>query len=122
MIKIELLRLIYSANVSEREKLIHKYNLHLLTNFKNICCTCSSKESIQLCNIYAVNKNGIPYKKFPKLFELHDKLFESVPNNLHNSLIDILVTLRCFMKLKHDIDLYKECYKFKKMSKLNEIF
>lgn len=122
MIKIELLRLIYSANVSEREKLIHKYNLHLLTNFKNICCTCSSKESIQLCNIYAINKNGVPYKKFPKLFELHEKLFESVPNNLHNSLIDILVTLRCFMKLKHDIDLYKDCYKFKKIAKLNEIF
>jgi DNA polymerase-3 subunit epsilon len=122
MIKIELIRLIYSANVSEREKIIHKYNLHLLTNFKNICCTCSSKESIQLCNIYAINKNGVSYKKFPKLFELHEKLFESVPNNLHNSLIDILVTLRCFMKLKHDIDLYKDCYKFKKMAKLNEIF
>jgi hypothetical protein len=122
MIKIELLRLIYSANVAENEKSIYKYNLHLLTNFKNICCTCSSKESIELCNITVLNRSGKPYLKYPKLFELHDKLFQCVPNNLHNSLIDILVTLRCFMKLKYSVDINSNCSKFKKLVKINKVF
>jgi len=122
MIKIELLRLIYSANVAENEKSIYKYNLYLLTNFKNICCTCSSKESIELCNIKVLDRSGKPYLKYPKLFELHDKLFQCVPNNLHNSLIDILVTLRCFMKLKYSVDINSNCSKFKKLVKINQVF
>ena len=116
MIKVELLRLIYEANfISENEVKECKYNLHFLTNYKNICCTL--QESIDLCNIKAIDKFGKEYTKFPKLLELHQKLFESTPNNLHNSFNDILVTLRCFMKLKHDIDLNEKCSKFIKISK-----
>jgi hypothetical protein len=40
------------------------------------------------------------YKKFPKLSELHQHLFGYVPENLHNALIDVLVCLRCFLKLR----------------------
>jgi len=116
MIKVELLRLIYEAKfISENEVKECKYNLHFLTNYKNICCTL--QESIDLCNIKAIDKFGKEYTKFPKLLELHQKLFESVPNNLHNSFNDILVTLRCFMKLKHDIDLNEKCNTFIKISK-----
>jgi DNA polymerase III epsilon subunit-like protein len=116
MIKVELLRLIYEAKIiSENEVKECKYNLHFLTNYKNICCTL--QESIDLCNIKAIDKFGKEYTKFPKLLELHQKLFESTPNNLHNSFNDILVTLRCFMKLKHDIDLNEKCIKFIKISK-----
>jgi DNA polymerase III epsilon subunit-like protein len=116
MIKVELLRLIYEAKfISENEVKECKYNLHFLTNYKNICCTL--QESIDLCNIKAIDKFGKEYTKFPKLLELHQKLFESVPNNLHNSFNDILVTLRCFMKLKYDIDLNEKCNKFIKISK-----
>jgi len=43
--------------------------------------------------------------KYPKLVELHSKLFNSKPNNLHNSLIDILVCFRCFGKLYWDVDM-----------------
>jgi len=115
MIKVELLRLIYEAKfISENEVKECKYNLHFLTNYKNICCTL--QESIDLCNIKAIDKFGKEYTKFPKLLELHQKLFESTPNNLHNSFNDILVTLRCFMKLKHDIDLNEKCSKFIKIS------
>ena len=117
MIKVELLRFIYEtkSNISENEIKAYKYNLHFLTNYKNICCTL--QDSIDLCNIKAIDKFGKEYTKFPKLLELHQKLFESTPNNLHNSFNDILVTLRCFMKLKHDIDLNEKCNKFIKISK-----
>ena len=121
MIKVELLRFIYDtkSNISENEVKEYKYNLHFLTNYKNICCTL--QESIDLCNIKAIDKFGKEYIKFPKLLELHQKLFESTPNNLHNSFNDILVTLRCFMKLKFDVDINETCDKFMKMVKSIEI-
>ena len=117
MIKVELLRFIYepNSNISENEAKAYKFNLHFLTNYKNIYCTLH--ESVNLCNIKAIDKFGKEYTKFPKLLELHQRLFESTPNNLHNSFNDILVTLRCFMKLKHDIDLNEKCNTFIKISK-----
>ena len=117
MIKVELLRIIYEKhlNISDDEIKTIKYNLHFLTNYKNIYCTLQS--SIELCNIKAITKFGKEYIKFPKLLELHQKLFESTPNNLHNSFNDILVTLRCYIKLRYNTDLNEECNSFKKISK-----
>jgi DNA polymerase III epsilon subunit-like protein len=114
MIKVELLRLIYE-NKSNFDTKDFKTNLHLLTNFKNVYCTL--QESIDFCNIKAKDKFGKEYTKFPKLLELHEKLFECIPNNLHNSFNDILVTLRCFVKLKYNIDLNEKCDKFKIIAK-----
>jgi DNA polymerase III epsilon subunit-like protein len=109
MLYIELLRIIYyQENISS-----YKFDLHLLTNYKNIYCT--MKESIDLCNIQMISKFGKEYKKFPKLSELHEKLFGIIPKNLHNSLIDILITLRCFMKLKYNRDIALESKKYKNM-------
>jgi len=40
-------------------------------------------------------------KKFPRLNELYSKLFDDVlPIDLHNSIIDVLVCLRCFLKIR----------------------
>jgi hypothetical protein len=72
-----------------------------------------------LCNIKALDKFGKEYLKYPKLIELHQKLFNTSPNNLHNSFNDILVTLRCFIKLKHNLDLNKNCKSFQRIA--NEI-
>lgn len=122
MLKVELLRIIYNDKIRSSERIIknHKYNLHYIINYKNICCTL--QESIELCDIKGVTKFGKEYLKFPKLLELHKKLFDSEPNNLHNSFNDILVTLRCFMKLKYDIDLNENCKDFKQTVKSIQIF
>ena len=117
MIKVELLRIIYNKKLITQQLKMYKYDLHFITNYKNICCTL--QDSIQFCNIQAIDKFGRPYLKYPKLVELHKKLFDSSPNNLHNSFNDILVTLRCFMKLKHDSDLLHSCNSFKQIA--NEI-
>jgi DNA polymerase III epsilon subunit-like protein len=116
MVKVELLRLIYEKDLQKSEKSMKSYkdNLYLLTNYKNIYCTL--KESIELCNIKTLDKYGKEYLKYPKLIELHNKLFNTNPNNLHNALNDILVTLRCFMKLKYNMDLNDVCCKFQNMS------
>jgi DNA polymerase III epsilon subunit-like protein len=114
MIKVELLRIIYNQKLSAEQLKNYKYDLHYISNYKNIYCTL--QDSIKLCNIQAIDKFGRPYLKYPKLIELHQKLFDSSPNNLHNSFNDILVTLRCFMKLKHDSDLLYSCDSFKQIA------
>jgi hypothetical protein len=115
MIKIELLRIINNNSLTQEKIKFYKYELHFLINLKNIYCTL--KESIRFCNIQLIDKNGKSFLKYPKLVELHEKLFNITPSNLHNSFNDILVTLRCFMKLKHNIDLIDDCNSFKKYSK-----
>jgi len=111
MVKVELLRLIYFKDGFKE----YKYNFHFLTNYKNVSCTL--QDSIELCNIKALTKLGKEYVKYPKLVELHQKLFDTVPNHLHNSFNDILVTLRCFIKMKYNMDLNEECEKFKILTK-----
>lgn len=114
MIMVELLRGIYECSTISKELLkTYKKNLCLLTNFKIYC---TLKESITLCNIKATDRYGKEYIKFPKLLELHKVLFTSEPNNLHNSFNDILVTLRCFIKLKFDSDINTYCEKYIKIT------
>ena len=117
MIKIELLRFIYSfdMNINYDQKKMYRQYLYYLTNYKNVVCTV--KESVDVCCLKAFDKFGKEYFKYPKLIELHQVLFGSSPNNLHNAFNDIMVTLRCFMKLKFDTDLNKTCRKFKKLAK-----
>ena len=114
MIKVELLRIIYNPKTPKRQLKLYKFDFHFITNYNKIVCTL--QDSIKLCNIQVVDKFGKSYLKYPKLIELHEKLFDSSPNNLHNSFIDILVTLRCFMKLKYNNDLLQNCSSFKKYS------
>jgi DNA polymerase III epsilon subunit-like protein len=111
VIKVELLRIIYSNNIYMDEKKSYKYNLHLLTHFKNIYCTL--RESIHICKIKSLTKTGKIFFKYPKLIELHQHLFQTTPNHLHNSFNDILITLRCYMKLSYDEDLNETCDNFK---------
>jgi DNA polymerase III epsilon subunit-like protein len=43
-------------------------------------------------------------QKWMKLVDLHEHLFKTVPQNLHNSLIDVFVCFRCFCKLYYNSD------------------
>ena len=69
---------------------------------------CTMKKSIHICNIMAKFKKNPEnqYKKFPRLDELYFTLFGTVPENLHNSIIDTLVCLRCFLKIKMNQDIH----------------
>jgi len=78
---------------------------------------CTMKNSIDLCKIVRHYRNGDTYYKYPKLSELNEHLFHTIPQGLHNSMIDILVCLRCYIKMTFDIDLslsstsYNKCIK-----------
>lgn len=117
VVVVELLRIIYnqSNTVPVDELLSYKTYLHMLNNYQNIHCT--MQNSIDMCGIKVMGKNGREYNKFPKLSELHQKLFGSVPDNLHNSLNDILITLRCYIMITLKMDVLETCDKFKTMSR-----
>lgn len=44
------------------------------------------------------------FKKWPKLSELYFALFNENPDGLHNSMMDVLVCLRCYLKMRHGFD------------------
>lgn len=95
------------------EAIRHKINLNFNRNGLNLYCT--MRNSIELCNIEKQSEDGEVYNKFPTLLELHYKLFNIIPNNLHNSFIDILICLRCFYKMIYNEDL---CIKNKNFKSL----
>lgn len=80
-------------------------NYHTKYNIKTYC---TMQNSIDICNIMvpAKTEGKPPYKKWPKLSELYGFLFtdEEMPENLHNSYIDTLVCLRCYLKVAHSIE------------------
>jgi len=68
---------------------------------------CTMKTSVILCAIQKTNKDGKDYFKYPSLTELYMKLFDEEPKNTHNSMADVLICLRCYMKIKHNTDILK---------------
>jgi hypothetical protein len=57
--------------------------------------------------IQKFNSNGIACVKNPKLSEAYYHLFKETPNGrLHDSLVDVAVCLRIFIKLNNDIDIF----------------
>ena len=106
MLKVELMRII-QKNISE--SVTNEYYVDFLEYIKNSThYYCTMQESVDICAIEVMNKKGEPFIKFPKLIELHEKLFEIQPKKLHNSLNDVLVCLRCFYKLKFDADILEK--------------
>lgn len=70
---------------------------------------CTMRKSINLCKIMCKKSNGSSFIKFPKLIETFQELFpkEPLPQNLHNSMIDTLVCLRCFIMMEYNEDIAK---------------
>jgi DNA polymerase III epsilon subunit-like protein len=101
LVKAELIRACIENEKTDNIKQYYENQLNKIVNCKKIYCT--MQESIDICKIEKVNSRGT-YFKFPSLSELHQKLFQVEPRNLHNSLHDILITLRCFIKIRCDDD------------------
>ena len=66
---------------------------------------CTMLHSMELCNLKMISRRtNREVIKFPKLIELYQNLFNEVPNNLHNSLVDVFVCFRCYYKLTQTLD------------------
>jgi len=82
----------------------------LYNKIHNIKLCCTMKLGKNICNIISERKSettitNIVYKKFPKLSELHQKLFEYIPENLHDAYVDTYACLKCYLKINHELDL-----------------
>lgn len=71
---------------------------------------CTMKNGINICKIIAKSRDGKEYYKWPKLSELYKILFDKEVENLHNSLVDTLVCLRCCLKMKYNINLNDDIF------------
>jgi len=66
---------------------------------------CTMESSTELCKLPHAKRqkegNPITYK-WPTLLELNTHLFgdEQQPTNLHNSMVDVMVTMRCYIKME----------------------
>lgn len=103
LVKAEIMRLLKNENEDINKNEIYKKFIEDLSKSRKLFCTL--QESIDICNIKAVDRYGREYVKFPKLSELHEHLFQVTPKNLHNSLNDVIVCLRCYYKLIHGKDI-----------------
>lgn len=67
---------------------------------------CTMKNTTQFCKLERLSKTNQVYNKMPKLSELYVLLFpnESLPIDLHNSLVDVAMTLRCYVKYVYNCD------------------
>lgn len=106
MLKVELMREIIKDQNNYNKRMF----LQLLESLDDMKpdsqeLYCTMQKTIELCNLKAKTKYGKEYIKFPKLNELHMKLFNSQPRNLHNSLNDVLICLRCYYMLEHKVDI-----------------
>lgn len=72
-------------------------------NFKNQYCT--MKNGKEICKIERTFPDGKKYYKSPKLIELYNHLFNEEPKNLHDSMADILLCLKCYCKMVYNNDL-----------------
>jgi DNA polymerase III epsilon subunit-like protein len=74
----------------------------------NIERYCTMLKGINICNIKSesITEGKPPRKKWPKLNELHEFLFygEKV-EGLHNSMVDVNTTLKCYLKMRHNYPL-----------------
>ena len=76
--------------------------------FQNKVEFCTMMYGNDICKLTRINYKQKVVSKFPKLIELYEKLFNEVPNNLHNSLNDVLVCFRCFYKMRYNLDILQE--------------
>jgi len=88
-------------------------NSYVQFQFKNEFCT--MLKSVEVCRIEKLRGDGTIYFKYPTLLELHNHLFKKIPNNAHNSKVDVLICLRCYCKLAHDQDLSCHNRQFRRM-------
>ena len=80
---------------------------------------CTMKNTVDICKIEKISREGERYFKYPSLTELYSKLFNSVPKNIHNSLVDVIMCLRCYCLLFERFDVMEtKCNFIKTLYKL----
>ena len=94
----------FDKNMIMVECLRNKITHNFLKHTKQTLEYCTMKNSVDLCKIKAYNNSGNEYYKYPKLSELYKYIFGYIPDGLHNSIIDVLLCLRCYGIITKGLD------------------
>jgi len=104
----------FDLNMISVEQIRNCYKKTLSDSRKQLYCTMNNGKN--QTNLYYYSKY---YEKMvlkqPKLLELHKHLFDEEPNNLHNSLVDIMVCFRCFGMLYWKVDILNKNIELRKL-------
>jgi len=99
--------LVEMDRLRQNKPIFNNYIQEIYTNKKMYC---TAKNGAFVCKIAALNRFGKQYYKMPKLTVLYTTLFgkENMLDvtKLHNALYDVVICLRCFIKMRYDIDIY----------------
>ena len=78
---------------------------------------CTMKNTNEFCKLERLSATNKVYYKHPKLSELYEKLFpnEPLPKDLHNSLVDVAMTIRCYLKYIYNFDIKEVNDTFKQL-------
>ena len=103
----------HNVSFDKRFILVEGIRNNMRMNFPPDYCT--MKNGKDVCKIDYTFSNGTKGFKFPKLMELYEHLFPGIPapQNLHNSLADTVVTLKCYCMLAHGVNLSTDSRHFR---------
>ena len=102
----------FDMNMIQFEML--RYGICQTGVFNNVMQYCTMKYGKPICQLRSQKTGWI---KPPKLSELYFHLFQETAENLHNSIVDVLVCFRCFLKMEFDSHIPSDV--FSKMIKFN---
>ena len=107
--------LVFDKNILIVESLRNKVPQYFIVENKEKAEYCTMRKGKGRCKIIVKPPQGDPYYKFPSLLQLHQHLFEVKPKGLHNSLVDVLICLRCYYFMVYGEDI---CGKNRKINSM----
>lgn len=113
MIQIEFMRLAIREKSFQEDTYLSILKTIQEISSEKIYCTMANSTAI--CDLKMRSKFGKEFVKFPKLSELHFHLFGMVPRNLHNSLNDVVICLRCYYQLVWGEDIQDKSLQVKEL-------
>lgn len=83
---------------------------------------CTMETSVNLCKIGFPDRMTTSNRgyKWPTLLELYNHLFQKKPENLHDSMMDCLVCLRCVLKMYSSYDMEEAVFQNIVLSIINK--
>lgn len=83
--------------------------------FENVDEYCTMLNGKTITKILKKTKTGSEYFKFPKLIELHENLFQTIPNGIHDALTDTMICLRCYIFIVYKYDIMTQSKQFSEL-------
>jgi len=103
----------HNVQFDKKMVLAEAYRNNWSIDFTEKCEYCTMLQGVNVCKIKRGGKSDF---KYPNLSELYYCLFDEMPQGVHDSMADVLFTLRCFIALNGICE--SKCKRLKRLQKL----